>query len=595
MIPQPFIHDLLDRVDIVDAIDRHIPLKKAGANFVACCPFHNEKTPSFTVSQTKQFFHCFGCGSHGNAITFLMNYNGLSFVEAVHELAAYVGMQVPSQLGAETSSANFAASKNAGDHAHQADVSKQELVSTLDTVTQYYRQQLKTSEKAIEYLKQRGLSGKTAAHFGIGYAPPGWNNLESIFSSYESDNTRGLLLQAGLIVTSEDGKQYDRFRNRIMFPILGLKGQIIGFGGRVLDQGEPKYLNSPETPLFEKGREIYNFFSARRAIREANSVVVVEGYMDVIALWQHGIENVVATLGTATTAFHLQKLLRQTDHIVFCFDGDKAGRKAAWRALENGLPLISDGKYLSFLFLPEGDDPDSYVRQCGKTSFEHQLSQAIPLSEFLFRELCARNNLQTDEGRAKLVHDAKPLLRQVKASVLSFMLINRLAELSGMDQNELHDVLQIKRIARSRVKKKLTRKQPSSPYRWIILALLHDPSYVEKLDRNLIVSLDGNNPDIVALRALVEFLREHAHLIENKSSTSLLADLHDSPNIALLESIESETLEWEDTIDIEAEFVGALEKLQQMQRKKRMTELHSRPLCELSEQEKQELQRLAML
>lgn len=595
MIPQPFIHDLLDRVDIVDAIDRHIPLKKAGANFVACCPFHNEKTPSFTVSQTKQFFHCFGCGSHGNAITFLMNYNGLSFVEAVHELAAYVGMQVPSQLGAETSSANFAASKNAGDHAHQADVSKQELVSTLDTVTQYYRQQLKTSEKAIEYLKQRGLSGKTAAHFGIGYAPPGWNNLEAIFSSYESDNTRGLLLQVGLIVTSEDGKQYDRFRNRIMFPILGLKGQIIGFGGRVLDQGEPKYLNSPETPLFEKGREIYNFFSARRAIREANSVVVVEGYMDVIALWQHGIENVVATLGTATTAFHLQKLLRQTDHIVFCFDGDKAGRKAAWRALENGLPLISDGKYLSFLFLPEGDDPDSYVRQCGKTSFEHQLSQAIPLSEFLFRELCARNNLQTDEGRAKLVHDAKPLLRQVKASVLSFMLINRLAELSGMDQNELHDVLQIKRIARSRVKKKLTRKQPSSPYRWIILALLHDPSYVEKLDRNLLVSLDGNNPDIVALRALVEFLREHAHLIENKSSTSLLADLHDSPNIALLESIESETLEWGDTIDIEAEFVGALEKLQQMQRKKRMTELHSRPLCELSEQEKQELQRLAML
>lgn len=595
MIPQPFIHDLLDRVDIVDAIDRHIPLKKVGANFVACCPFHNEKTPSFTVSQTKQFFHCFGCGSHGNAITFLMNYNGLSFVEAVHELAAYVGMQVPSQLGAETSSANFAASKNAGDHAHQADVSKQELVSTLDTVTQYYRQQLKTSEKAIEYLKQRGLSGKTAAHFGIGYAPPGWNNLEAIFSSYESDDTRGLLLQAGLIVTSEDGKQYDRFRNRIMFPILGLKGQIIGFGGRVLDQGEPKYLNSPETPLFEKGREIYNFFSARRAIREANSVVVVEGYMDVIALWQHGIENVVATLGTATTAFHLQKLLRQTDHIVFCFDGDKAGRKAAWRALENGLPLISDGKYLSFLFLPEGDDPDSYVRQCGKTAFEHQLSQAIPLSEFLFKELCAGNNLQTDEGRAKLVHDAKPLLRQVKASVLSFMLINRLAELSGMDQNELHDILQIKRIAKSPVKKKLSRRQPSSPYRWIILALLHDPSYVEKLDRNLLVSLDGNNPDIVALRALVEFLREHTHLIENKSSTSLLTDLHDSPNIALLESIESETLEWGDTIDIEAEFVGALEKLKQMQRKKRMTELHSRPLCELSEQEKQELQRLAML
>lgn len=598
MIPQPFIHDLLDRVDIVDAIDRHVPLKKAGANFVACCPFHNEKTPSFTVSQTKQFFHCFGCGAHGNAITFLINYSGLSFVEAVHELAVSVGMQVPAQPGAVTSnqaiSEGVAVSKDTEDHAH-SEISKQVLVSALKTATQYYREQLKTCEKAIDYLKQRGLSGKTAAHFGLGYAPTGWRNLEVVFPDYQSANTRDVLVKAGLIVSSEDGKQYDRFRNRVMFPILSPKGQIIGFGGRVLEQGEPKYLNSPETVLFDKSHELYNFFSARRAIREANCVVVVEGYMDVIALWQHGVDYVVATLGTATTTLHIQKLLRQTDHVVFCFDGDKAGRKAAWRALENSLTLISDGKYLSFLFLPEGDDPDSYIRQHGKASFERQLSHAMPLSEFLFKELCVGVNLQTDEGRAKLINDAKPLLQQVKASALSFLLLNRLAELSGMSRNELEEVLRIKRTAKSQAVKNTSRKQPASPYRWIILALLHDPAYIVKLDRNLLVSSDGKNSEVVALKTLIEFLEEHPQLLENKSSSSLLTYFHGNPNIALLENIESEILEWSDVIDIESEFMGAQERLQQIQRKNRMTELHNKPLSELSEEEKQELQRLAML
>lgn len=599
MIPQPFIHDLLDRVDIVDTIDRYVPLKKAGANFIACCPFHNEKTPSFTVSQTKQFYHCFGCGAHGNAITFLINYSGLSFVEAVHELAAHAGMQVPKQLtevaSKQASAKDHVAPTDDADHAHYSEIPKQEFLSVLKTATQYYREQLKVSEKAIDYLKKRGLSGKTAAHFGIGYAPPGWRNLEAAFPDYQSETTRDVLVKAGLVVNSEEGKLYDRFRNRIMFPILSLKGQIIGFGGRVLEQGEPKYMNSPETSLFEKGRELYNFFSARRAIREANCVVVVEGYMDVIALWQHGIEYAVAALGTATTAFHIQKLLRQTDQVVFCFDGDKAGRKAAWRALENSLSFILDGKYLSFLFLPEGDDPDSYVREHGKISFERQLSQAMPLSEFLFRELCAGINLQTDEGRAKLVHDAKPLLRQVKASVLSLMLINRLAELSGMSRNELEVVLEIKRIGKTQAVKNIPKKQPPSPYRWIILTLLHNPSYVTKLDRNLLVSSDGNTHEIDALKALVDFLEKHPQLLENKSSALLLTYLHDSPSIALLENIQSETLGWDDAIDIDAEFVGALERLEQMQRKKRMTELHNRPLGELTEEEKQELQRLAML
>ncbi len=601
MIPQPFIYDLLSRIDIVDAIDRHVPLKKAGANYVACCPFHGEKTPSFTVSQTKQFYHCFGCGAHGNAIGFLIDYSGLSFVEAVHDLAAYAGMQVPAQqvdvTSKHTHSKDLSRLPEDENHSNKTrEVSPQDLTSVMEVATRFYREQLKVSEKAIAYLKERGLSGKTAVRFGIGYAPSGWQNLETVFSDYQSESTRNLLAMAGLIIISDDGKQYDRFRNRIMFPILNQKGQIIGFGGRVLEQEEPKYLNSPETVLFEKGRELYNFFSARRAIREANCVVVVEGYMDVIALSQHGVEYAVAALGTATTSFHIQKLLRQTDTIIFCFDGDKAGRKAAWRALENSLALISDGKYLSFLFLPEGEDPDSYVRRYGKESFEQQLKHAVPLSEFLFRELCTGINLQTSEGRAKLVNDAKPLLQQVKASVLSLILLKRLTELSGISRDELEDLLQIKRVSRTqKIKNILPRKQPPTPYRWMILMLLHNPGYITKLDRNLLVSCDENNPEVAALRSLVEFLGEHPHLIESKSAPSILTYLHDDPNIALLEDIESETLEWGDVIDIDAEFLGALAKLQQMQRKKRMTELHSKSLDKLSDEEKRELQRLAML
>ena len=599
MIPQPFIHDLLCRVDIVDTIDRHVPLKKAGANFIACCPFHSEKTPSFTVSQTKQFYHCFGCGAHGNAISFLIEYSGLSFIEAVHDLAAYAGMQVPVQPIDVTfkplDSNQLSPSPIAGNKDNNTEIPPQDLMDALRVATQFYREQLKISGKAITYLKKRGLSGKTAARFAIGYAPAGWQNLEVVFPDYKSERTRKLLASAGLVIMSDEGKQYDRFRDRIMFPILNQRGQIIGFGGRVLEQEEPKYLNSPETVLFEKGRELYNFFSARRAIREVNCVVVVEGYMDVIALSQHGIDYAVAALGTATTSFHLQKLLRLTDHIIFCFDGDKAGRKAAWRALENSLPLISDGKYMGFLFLPEGEDPDSYVRQYGKVSFEQQLKQAIPLSEFLFKELCSGINLQTSEGRAKLVSDVKPLLQQVKASALSVILLKRLVELSEISQGELEDLLQIKRISSVHKMKKVSRKQPVTPYHWLILIILNNPSHVIKLDRNLLVKCSENTEEAAALKTLVDFLDAHPHLIESKSTPSILTYLQDNPYKALLESIESETLEWGDAIDLEAEFLGALEKLQQMQRKKRMTELHSKALNKLTDEEKQELQRLAML
>lgn len=598
MIPQPFIYDLLNRVDIVDAIDRHVPLKKAGANFIACCPFHSEKTPSFTVSQTKQFYHCFGCGVHGNAISFLMEYSGLSFVEAVHDLAAYVGMQVPEQqtdtFFKQTVPDDLSQYPVNGLGSNNPEISPQDLLSVLQAATRFYREQLKISEKAIAYLKKRGLSGKIAARFAIGYAPAGWQNLEAVFTDYKSDRTRKILLQAGLIIISDEAKQYDRFRDRIVFPILNQKGQIIGFGGRVLEQEEPKYLNSPETILFEKGRELYNFFSARRAIREANRVIVVEGYMDVIALSQHGIDYVVAALGTATTSFHIQKLLRQTENIIFCFDGDKAGRKAAWRALENSLALLSDGKYLSFLFLPEGADPDSYVNQYGKESFEQQLKQAIPLSEFLFKELCAGTNLQASEGRAKLVSDAKPLLQQVVAPALSVMLVRRLGELSGISQGELEELLQIKRVPRVHKIKNAARKQPITPYRRLARMLLYSPNYIAKLDKYLLVQCNENSEEVAALKALVDFLDTHPQLIASKSAHSILTYLQNSPYRALLEDIESETLEWGSAIDLEEEFLEVLEKLQQTQRNKRMTELHSKSLDRLTDEEKRELQRLAM-
>ena len=598
MIPQTFIHDLLNRADIVDTIDRHVPLKKAGANYVACCPFHNEKTPSFTVSQSKQFYHCFGCGAHGSALHFLMEYSGLSFVEAVHDLAAYVGMQVPIQQAniSSNSTVHNHSEHFANDHyINNPAISSQDLLNVMQVATRFYREQLKNSEKAIAYLKKRGLSGESAARFAIGYAPTGWQNLEAVFSDYKSEKTRNLLAQAGLVIVGNENKQYDRFRNRIMFPILNQKAQIIGFGGRALDDEEPKYLNSPETALFEKGRELYNLFSARRAIRETNCALVVEGYMDVISLAQHGIDYAVASLGTSTTSFHLQKLLRQTDQIIFCFDGDKAGRKAAWRALENSLALLSDGKFLSFLFLPEGTDPDSYVKQNGRESFEQLLKQSIPLSEFLFKELCSRIDIQTSEGRAKLINDAKPLLQQISATALSLILLRRLAELSNIDQPELEEILQIRSSSKKHVARKALPKQLATPYRRLIMMLLHNPYYINRINRNWLSGEKENSKEMAALKALIELFDKNPHLINSESPTStIFAYLQDSSYRTLFENIESETLKWDDTIDLEAEFAGTLEKLQQTQREKRITELYNKPLSMLTNDEKRELQQLAM-
>ena len=423
MIPNEFIDELLAKTDIVDIIDESVPLKKGGANYMACCPFHKEKTPSFSVSPSKQFYHCFGCGAHGTAIGFVMEYQGLGFTEAVQYLADRAGMVVPQQKGRQKSPEARARRKQR----------QQTLEETTAQAAAFYTRELATNEAAKGYLKKRGLSDEVAAHYGLGYAPDSWRPLAQSFAPYPSE----ALVNSGMVI-EKDGSHYDRFRHRIMFPIRNSSGQVIGFGGRVLDDSKPKYLNSPDTPLLDKGKNLYGLYEARAAVKEAGRILVVEGYMDVVALAQFGIGYCVAALGTATTAEHVKILMRQTDSIYFCFDGDAAGRKAAWRALGNALPQLKDGKSLHFLFLPEGHDPDSYVREHGRERFEDMLlHQSKPLSAYFWDALTAKLDLRSQEGKAELVKNATPLLTQITAPALAFLLKQELSNLVGIDPANL--------------------------------------------------------------------------------------------------------------------------------------------------------------
>lgn len=421
MIPQSFIQELLTRVDIVDVVGRSVKLKKAGANYQGLCPFHNEKTPSFSVSPTKQFYHCFGCGAHGSSINFLMEHFGMGFVEAVHELARDAGLTVPEDNSREGRDAAQKASQQLA------------LSQWMDRAAAYYRLRLKETPAAIQYLKDRGVSGETAKRFGLGYAPAGWRNLEGVLPDYAAEDAE----RAGLVIAGDEGRRYDRFRERVMFPIRNPRGQIIGFGGRVMGAGEPKYLNSPEGPLFSKGHELYGLYEAREGIRETGRVLVVEGYMDVVMLHQYGCTYAVATLGTATTAVHITKLLRQADRIVFAFDGDSAGRRAAWRALENALPVLSDTKQLDFLFLPPEHDPDSFVREEGLKAFEALVRDALPLSSFLLKELASRGDITTPEGRARMQAELKPLVLQMPDIALRTQILVDMAGRLGLHTEEL--------------------------------------------------------------------------------------------------------------------------------------------------------------
>ena len=429
-IPQTFIQELIARTDVVEIVGRYVQLKKGGANFMGLCPFHGEKSPSFSVSPTKQFYHCFGCGKNGNAISFLMDHAGMSFVEAVTDLAQQYGLQVPEEDATPQDRARAAEQRQ----------KQHTLNDVLEKACDAYKRGLKESPKAIDYLKGRGLSGQVAKQFGIGYAPEGWRSLASVFPNYNEP----LLVESGLVILNiedgEDEKRYDRFRDRVMFPIRNIKGECIGFGGRVLGDEKPKYLNSPETPVFSKGRELYGLFEARNALRDEGYALVTEGYMDVVALAQLGFSNAVATLGTACTADHLQKIFRFTDSVVFSFDGDAAGRRAARKALDGALAFASDTRSVKFLFLPAEHDPDSFIREFGKDAFARYITEAVPLSRFLIDSAREHCDLHTAEGRAHFASNAKPLWGQLPDGALKLQLLGEIADLVQLSSRELTDI-----------------------------------------------------------------------------------------------------------------------------------------------------------
>ena len=480
MIPESFKQDLLNRVDIVELVSRYVQLKKGGVNYLGLCPFHNEKSPSFTVSPVKQFYHCFGCGAHGNAIGFVMAYSSLGYIDALKDLASSAGMQVPED--APRTPAEAARRERAP-----------ALFAVMEKAMAHFRAELKKSGRAIDYLKRRGLSGEVAAKFRIGYASEQWQGLKAAFPDYDDP----ALVECGLVIAGE-GKRYDRFRERIMFPITNARGAVIGFGGRVLGDGEPKYLNSPETPLFEKGREVYGLVQAREAIQGARRVLVVEGYMDVVALAQHGVGYAVATLGTATTPFHVPKLLRLADELVFCFDGDAAGRKAAWRALEVSLPFASDHKPVRFLFLPDGHDPDSIIREEGRDAFERRILAAVPLSGFLIGELRAAQDLGTAEGRSRFLVSAKPHLLRIDAPALKLQVTKEVAALAQLTLDEAERVLQMNtgRVYARPAPARQRFAAPSSLEWKLLTCVAASPVLAAKLD---VSALDNGLPESAAL------------------------------------------------------------------------------------------------
>ncbi len=582
-IPQQFIDELMTRIDIVEVIDARVPLRKAGRDYMACCPFHDEKSPSFSVSQQKQFYHCFGCGAHGTALGFLMEYEHLDFVEAVHELAGQAGLQVPVQAGRDA-----------------PPVSK-DLYGLLEQAANFYTRQLRESkhaQRAGDYLKQRGLSAAIIERYAIGFAAPGWDNLLQ-FLSAGNTTLQAQLAKAGMLIEKDGGGYYDRFRDRIMFPIRDQRGRVIGFGGRVLGDEAPKYLNSPETPLFHKGRELYGLYEARKATRALERLLVVEGYMDVVALAQHGIHYAVATLGTATTRDHAERLFRITPTLLFCFDGDRAGREAAWRALENVLPVMHEGRQAHFLFLPDGEDPDSMVRKEGSAAFEARMTQASSFSTFFYDNLMKKTDISSLDGRARLVELARPLLSNLSEGVFRHMMVARLAELVRMEPAQLIKVLkQVEsgpKRAGEKPKIQARRARPESraaksPARMAIALLLQQPRLA--LQAGDLTRFAGFQvPGIELLVSLLQQLQSQPQL----NSGALLErwrgteDGHHLMRLAQEQHLLPEE-NWE------AEFCGALDNLYAQgieQRKENL--LNKSHIGELTPAEKLELQGLFSL
>ena len=527
MIPESFINELLNRVDVVDIIDKRVPLKKTGANFVACCPFHQEKTPSFSVSPSKQFYHCFGCGAHGSAISFLIDHDGLNFIDAIHELAKVVGLKVPNQVD------------------EKPEKKKENIVleDSLILAKKYYQARLKASPEAIKYLKSRGLTGEIAKQFSIGFAPGGWNNLNEVFKDYDND----VLIKSGLINKNEKGKRYDRFRNRIMFPIYNAKGQLVGFGGRVIDEKDsPKYYNSPETSLFQKSYELYGLLAARKSIRDKGYVLVVEGYMDVVSLAQHGISNAVATLGTATTSFHIQKLIRYTSEIIFCFDGDEAGKSAAWRAMQNSLASVTDEVQLKFLFLSDQHDPDSYVRENSKEKFEKLAKDATPLSEYVVHYLTKKNDLTSQEDRVKFLNSVEPILNNIASLKLTFLLKKRISELLNLTIDELDKVINVKSKENTKPSSKNIPREATSVVRRFISLLISDPSLVEENDKDIAW---GDSLDEQLARACITKVL----MDQNHNTASIFHFLNNQFDSDFVDEIKSQVLNFDEKINVKEE------------------------------------------
>ncbi len=488
-IPHTFVDDVLTRTDVVDIIDSRVPLKKAGHEYKACCPFHDEKTPSFTVSPNKQFYHCFGCGAHGTSIGFLMEYDHMEFVEAIEHLAARLGLDVP---------------REGDDEPARKQEKTADILTILQQSVDFYQQQLRrhtSADEAVDYLKQRGLTGEIAARFGLGYAPAGWSNL--LHHLGQNKHQQGLLLKAGLITQKSEGQHYDRFRNRIIFPIEDHRGRVVGFGGRAIGTEEPKYLNSPETPVFHKGSELYGLYRARGAIKDAGKAVVVEGYMDVVALSQFGVGYAAATLGTATTRTQLERVFRHTDEIIFCFDGDRAGREAAWRALETALPCLQEGRQIAFLFLPQDEDPDSVVRAEGKEGFETRLAEAMPLPEYLLQQLAAQSDLSRIDGRARFVELARPMLNKIPPGAFQELMLSRIAQMARMERAALDRTLPVAAQERKKPTSPPVDKVRKSLVRLALSLLIQKPTLAEGVED----AGDLETLDLPGIALLIEVIR----------------------------------------------------------------------------------------
>jgi len=577
LIPQDFIDDLIARADVVEVIGKRIQLKKAGREFKACCPFHDEKTPSFTVSPGKGFYHCFGCGAHGTAVGFLMEYEHMSFVEAIESLASLMGVDVPRAENDRP--------------ARRYD----ELFSLMAAVEQHWQRCLRDNTAAVDYVKRRGIDGATASRFGLGYAPDSWSDVLDKFGKTAEGAER--LLATGLVIRKDNGKHYDRFRDRIMFPIRDTRGRTIGFGGRALGDGEPKYLNSPETVLFHKGRELYGLYEARQALRQIDQLVVVEGYMDVIALARHGIGFSIATLGTATTADHLNVLFRLTDNVTFCFDGDRAGKAAAWRALENALPQVREGRQIRFVFLPDGHDPDSFVNEYGSDAFVTALTDGVALSDFLIGELASQVDMTTVDGRARLAELAKPLVHKVPQGVYHELLVASLAERVGLPHARLEKMLgqapqkgsRMTASSRSPTRQRraaISAGRPSVVRRAITLLLNH-PSAAGKLDIEKLAGV--RRAGVELLHDLIETVQEEPNI----TTAGLLERWRHDDDGRHLGKLAAMEVPEEDDFDPAAELAACLDQLALAGRRERIDYLiEKQRLNSLTDDEKSELRQL---